>query len=114
MTEKVTFTGRRVQRDQLGHPVTDRYGNDIYTDVTFVVPNCSVEPRGASTEENDQQQHVETGLTVFCADPAVDVHATDRATYADLTYEVDGEPARYTGSRFGNDHAQINLGRVTG
>jgi hypothetical protein len=114
MTEKVTFTDRRVQRDQLGRPVTDRYGNDIYADVTFVVPNCSVEPRGTSSEENDQQQHVETGLTVFCGNPAVDVHATDRATIAGLTYEVDGEPARYTGSRFGNDYAQINLRRVTG
>jgi|tagenome__1003787_1003787.scaffolds.fasta_scaffold17558782_2 hypothetical protein len=116
LTETVPFTGRRLVTDpDTGLPATDRYGNDVYEDVPFTVDRCAWEPReSTSKESNDGEQHVESGLNLYCADPAVDVRATDKATIDGLLYEVVGRPARFTGSRMGNDHAHIVLKRVTG
>lgn len=116
MTETVPFTGKRLAVDVDGIPVRDRYGNDVYTKVTFNVPNCAVEPRtSVSSEDNDRQQHVVSGLNVFCANPDVDVWATDEATWGGLTYQVVGQVGRFKGARMPeNNHAYIVLERVSG
>ena len=116
MHQTVTFTGRRLHTDPVtGDPVRDRYGNDVYDQVTFDVPECVWEPRGPGEENLTQRSdQVTTGLVVYCTDPAVDVREQDKATIDGLDYEVKGRPARFTGSRWGNDYAAIYLERVTG
>jgi hypothetical protein len=115
MTATVIFTGRRVQTDELGQPVQDRYGNDVYAEVPFTVERCTWEPRGASQEDDtDDAEQVTDDLNLYTETVDVDVRSTDRVTIDGLLYEVMGKPARFTGSRFGNDHAAIRLRRVTG
>lgn len=125
LTQTVTFTGRRLSFDVDGNPVRDRYGNDVYEDVPFTLgppqnpgdvdQGCSWEPRlSTSDESNDAEQHVVSGINLYCKNPQVDVRSTDKATIDGLVYEVDGPVARFTGSAFGNDHAYIVLNRVTG
>jgi hypothetical protein len=116
LTQTVTFTGRRPQVDAGGHRVTDRYGNEIMTNVDFIVPGCTWEPRVSVASENsmDSAQQVTSGLNVFCDNPDVDVRATDRVTIEGKRYEVRGEVARHRQSRMGNNHAHIIVERVTG
>lgn len=116
LTETIRFTGRRALTDGDGHPVRDRYGNDVLGNVDFDVPGCTWEPRVSVGSENsmDSAQQVTSGLNVFCDDPDVDVRATDRVTIEGKRYEVRGEVARHRQSRMGNDHAMIIVERVTG
>jgi hypothetical protein len=115
MTQVVTFIGRRPQLDPFGFPVEDRYGNDVYADAAYTVERCTWEPRAASEEDQtDDAEQVTDGLNLYTETVAADVRATDRAVIDGLLYEVVGRPARFTGSRFGNDYAAIRLERVTG
>lgn len=113
LTQTVTFTGRRLVVDGDGNPVPDSRGNDVYNETPFDVPGCTWEPRTTS-ESTDNREQVVTGLTLYCADPHVDVREKDAATIDGLDYEVEGDVQRHTGSLFGNDYAEIALKRVTG
>lgn len=115
LTQTVSFIGKRPRLDADGKPVRDSRGNDIYDQVPFDVENCAWEPRQSLGSENvDAAQQVVSGLALYCADPDVDVRATDAAMVDGLRYEVKGEVARHRGSRLGNDHAAMVLERVTG
>lgn len=115
MTATVTFIGRRPQLDPFGFPVEDRYGNDVYADAAYTVERCTWEPRGASEEdETDAAEQVTDDLNLYTETVDADVRATDRVTIDGLLYQVVGRPARFTGSRFGNDYAAVHLRRVTG
>lgn len=115
MTETVAFTGRRRQTDGSGNPITDRYNNDVYVEAPYIVPRCTWEPRGVSKEdETDDAEQVTDDLNLYTETVDADIQPTDRATVDGLLYTVVGKPARFTGSRFGNDYAAVVLRRVTG
>ncbi len=89
----------------------DEYGNDTFTETTFTVPRCEVQP-AKSTEDTSGRQHVVAWLNVW-APPTPRVLVGDQVTYDDLPYEVDGEVGRWVdGSRL--DHQEFALRRVTG
>lgn len=115
LTQTVPFKRRQLKRDAQGQPVRDAYGNDVYEDVPFDLPNCAWEPRQSLSSENvEAAQQTVSGLMLFCADPDAPVTAKDAATIDGVTYEVEGEVARFKGSRLGNDHAAMVLKRVKG
>jgi hypothetical protein len=90
-------------------------GNDVYVDVDFDLPNCSWEPRQSLFSENvEAAQQTVSGLMLFCADPDAPVNEKDAATIDGVKYEVEGEVARFRGSRLGNDHSAMVLKRVKG
>ncbi len=91
----------------------DDYGNDVHADVQTVVDGCAWNPR-TSSENLEAQQQVVSGMMLFCDDPDVPIYPTSAVIIDGTTYEVDGEVGRFTGSRMGNDHAEIPLRLVTG
>lgn len=111
MSWYLTRTVTRIRRAVTG---TDAYGNDITSETSTPILECSWDPRSSLGEDTDARQQVISGLMLFCADPAVDILPTDAIEVEGIRYEVDGEVGRYTGSRMGNDHAAVALRRVTG
>ena len=117
LTRSATHIRRRLRVDAQGQPLRDKYQNDLYDETSAPLSGCTWEPRAtlASDAENvEARQQVTSGLNFYCDDPAVDIRAIDALIVDGLRYEVDGEVARYTGSRMGNDYATVALRRETG
>lgn len=68
----------------------DERGNDTYSESSFSVSGCSVQP-AASAESTDFADQLTTSITVF-APWGTNVGYLDAIVVNGLTYEVDGVP----------------------
>ncbi len=103
-----------VRREKTG---VDKYNDPVFGDVEIELSGCSWDERSTlGSESVEAQQQVVSGRNLFCVDPSADVRATDAVRFPDngLTYEVDGEVGRVTGTRLGNDHMAVGLRLVSG
>lgn len=109
------YLTRQVTRIRRTGGAEDEYGNETTTETTAVIDGCSWDPRSSlASEDTDARQQVVSGMMLFCADPHVDIRPTDAIEIEGVRYEVEGDVARFTGSRMGNDHAAMALRRVEG
>lgn len=90
----------------------DEYGNDIHGTVTVTIPNCSVQPR-ASTEDNNGRIQVISGVELYApADPLIT--SSDVVEFDGRRYEVEGDPGVWASPNGVLRYQQVALRRVTG
>lgn len=77
-----------------------------------VVRGVAVQPIGA-VETDAQREYAATHMRLF-APYTIDLTSTDRVVWNDITFEVDGEPARWHDDSGQPDHVEVDLKRMTG
>ena len=95
---------------------TDRYGNTVAnwsTPAELAIDGCIVAP-DTNAETNDLgRQGVLVGWSLFRHSDA-DIEALDRIVTADGTFEVDGEPARWSSPHSALRGIDVQLRRMEG
>lgn len=94
---------------------TDRYGNTVTTwpGATITIDGCMVAPDVAAENNALGRQGVLVGWTLYRRQDA-DIEALDRIVTSDGTFEVDGEPARWSSPHSGFQGITVALRRMEG
>lgn len=92
---------------------TDAYGNDVYTEQNFTIPNCIFQP-GGSSESLVFQDQTNTTDTIFMP-YGTDVTFQDAIIYNGVKYEVVGVPSVWTSPFSGRvSPIRIDVNKVSG
>lgn len=111
--ETIVLHTRTRRTDADGKIVTDDYGNDVFDTADTTLENVPVWPAGA-TELVQGQDTTITGLFALLP-PDTNVEAIDSVTVYGGSFEVDGEPGRYTSPFTGlNPGIEVHLTKVGG
>jgi hypothetical protein len=116
MTLPISFATQTITR--LRAPLVenaDAYGNDVFDWASadaLDLDGCSVQPLALAEVHDGQARDTVQRRWLVIAPPGVDIIATDRATYAGSTYDVDGEPLIYATGVL--DHVELFLVDVRG
>lgn len=79
---------------------------------SITISGCSVQPSGTSLSQDGRVLGIEDGWTAYVPEGA-DVKAGDHIIFDGETYEIIGEPRKWTGA-FTRSHIQLNLKRWEG
>jgi hypothetical protein len=91
----------------------DAFGNDTYSETTFAVSPCVIQPSG-STEDIQWTDEVATDLTVFVP-YGTDVNAVDAVEIGNVRYEVQGDNSTWISPFSGHTSPiQMRVRKVTG
>lgn len=77
-----------------------------------VISGCSVQPASTSLSQDGRVLGIEEGLTAYLPEGS-DVRAGDHIVFEGETYEIMGEPKRWTGA-FTRSNIQLSLKRWEG
>lgn len=91
----------------------DRFGDRTGTPVETEVPGCYVQPRGVSSEDNDQRTTVTADWLAICP-PDADIRADDRIRWRGDLYQASGTPRGWAPPGGPGHHQELILQRVTG
>jgi len=109
------FNPQTVTR-QRSTAATDRYGNSVQswaTPATIEIDGCMLAPDVNAETNGLGRRGVLVGWTLYRRTPA-DIEALDRIVTADGTFEVDGEPARWSSPTSGFQGIAVALKRMEG
>lgn len=76
------------------------------------ITGCSVQPASTSLSQDGRVLGIDEGWTAYIPEGS-DVLAGDRIKFDGDTYEINGEPKKWTGA-FTRSHIQLNLVRWEG
>jgi hypothetical protein len=79
---------------------------------TLTIKGCSVQPASTSLSQDGRVLGISEGWTAYLPEGS-DVQAGDRIVFDGDTYEINGEPKKWTGP-FTRSHIQLNLIRWGG
>ena len=96
-------------RELRGSTLPD-WSEDKVTTVT--IKGCSVQPASTSLSQDGRVLGISEGWTAYLPEGS-DVQAGDRIVFDGDTYEINGEPKKWTGA-FTRSHIQLNLIRWGG
>lgn len=78
----------------------------------FDIPGCSIQPASTSLSQDGRVLGINDGWTAYVPDGS-DVKAGDHIVFENETYEINGEPRKWTGP-MRTSHIQLNLVRWEG
>lgn len=90
--------------------VVPDWSQDKVSKVT--ITGCSVQPAGTGLSQDGRVLGINEGYTAFIPEGS-DVQAGDRIEFDGNTYEINGEPKKWTGA-YTRSHIQLNLVRWEG
>lgn len=82
------------------------------TNDPFDIPGCSIQPASTSLSQDGRVLGINDGWTAYVPDGS-DVKAGDHIVFESETYEINGEPRKWTGP-MRTSHIQLNLVRWEG
>ena len=90
--------------------VVPDWSQDKVSKVT--ITGCSVQPAGTGLSQDGRVLGINEGYTAFIPEGS-DVQAGDHIEFDGNTYEINGEPKKWTGA-YTRSHIQLNLVRWEG
>ncbi len=104
----VTETVTRYRRVAAG---TDRYNRPTYTETPTTLEGASYADTGSTDADDVDREPTTSTATLYFRDAYPDVVEHDRIIARGLSWDVDGKPARWEGTRHGGLVVRLRRGR---